>query len=305
LLPTDQVGRSQSFFELGGDSLLAAQLATEIRQAVPQAAGIFYDDLLRMILDNTTVAALAEQLSVRQFSPRADTAGGNGGSSPRADTTSPVVHLADGAGRDLTLLVHDGTGALAAYGSLAQEPLDGTALDGTALDGTALAGLVVRDEAAYLETSPDTLIDLAAAGYVQALCAEGWDRVQVIGHGAGSVLAAEVARQLLENGVLVRRLVIIDPVVDGPVVGTEPDGSEGSAVFRHSVAAAQAHELLPFAGDITLVTSAGEAAADVTYWQDACLGDVDIVEFDGGPDGPLLSAPLALAALLSGVTSDG
>ncbi len=62
LLRVDKPGRQQSFFELGGDSLVAAQLATEIRQAVPGAAAVHYDDLLRLILENATIAALAERI---------------------------------------------------------------------------------------------------------------------------------------------------------------------------------------------------------------------------------------------------
>lgn len=305
LLRTEQVGRRQGFFELGGDSLLAAQVATEIRQGVPQAAGIFYDDLLRMILDNATIAGLAEQLSARQAAP----------APAAASPGSPVVHLADGAGRDLILLVHDGTGALAAYQPLTQS------LHGSG----ALAGLVVRDSEAYLAMPAHTLTDVAAAGYVQALCAEGWDRVAVVGHGSGDVLAAEVARQLQENGVLVTRLVLIDPATADSnggepreagelflrETGSPPAGDDAVfAVFEHSLAAARAHDLLPYAGDITLVAAANGGmtpgmAATVEFWREACLGDVQVVELDAGHGGLVTGAAPAVAALLASAQPDG
>src|SRR5205085_1021198 len=50
LLGVPRVGREQSFFELGGDSLLAAQVAGRLREAIPEASEMFFDNLLRVML---------------------------------------------------------------------------------------------------------------------------------------------------------------------------------------------------------------------------------------------------------------
>lgn len=56
------VGRDGNFFELGGDSLLAAQVAAMVSQHVPEASGLPFAILLRQIMNRPTVAELAEFL---------------------------------------------------------------------------------------------------------------------------------------------------------------------------------------------------------------------------------------------------
>ena len=71
----------RGFFDLGGDSLLAAQIAGRLL-VVPEAAPALFDDLLRKLLEGPTVAELAATL-----------AGGArpGGRHPRARRTGPHV----------------------------------------------------------------------------------------------------------------------------------------------------------------------------------------------------------------------
>ena len=59
-LPT--VGRSQGFYELGGDSLLASQLAGQLIEQVPEARPLRFNGMLRVLLEGPSVMALAAQL---------------------------------------------------------------------------------------------------------------------------------------------------------------------------------------------------------------------------------------------------
>jgi pyochelin synthetase len=56
------VGRSAGFYELGGDSLLASQLAGRMIEQVPEAAPVSFNDLLRLLLEGPSVMDLATQL---------------------------------------------------------------------------------------------------------------------------------------------------------------------------------------------------------------------------------------------------
>ena len=382
LLRVEKVGRQQNFFALGGDSLLAAQLATEIRENVPDAGRVFYDDLLRLILENSTVATLAAELGADRAAPAPPTPTAAG-----VSVASPLVPLGDGPG--LTAFVHDGTGTLTAY-----QPL----LD--ALAGrTGLAGLVVLDPERYLGVGAGSLLDQVAVEYVQALRSAGHPRLQLVGHHTGGILAAELARQLAEVGVMVDRLVVVaaaptadgadgvlaevrfwaelgldaallDPaaagggaVVLGPAAdgdraallgpaadrhgaaaldpGVGGDGANGDLaavlerlrsepvearferlaglvpgvrledayrVFRHSAAAAASPQLLPYAGDVTLVrprllpgggSLPGTAGHDLeAYWREVCLGDLEVVEVDGDELHCVQQAAPVLADLL-------
>ncbi|AJC62132.1 non-ribosomal peptide synthetase [Streptomyces sp. 769] len=62
VLGIEQVGRDQSFFDLGGDSLLIAQLIGRTREQVPQAGEFGFDELLLRLMDSPTVSALARFL---------------------------------------------------------------------------------------------------------------------------------------------------------------------------------------------------------------------------------------------------
>jgi pyochelin synthetase len=281
LLGMERVGRDESFFELGGDSLLAAQLAGQLREQLPEASELFFDGLLRLMMESPTVAALADQIrSGRPAGPEAPAPAGE----------SPLVVIGDVQRGPARVLVHDATGALSAYGELI-ELLRGE---------VPLAGLVVRHADAYLDVAPELLVEQIASDYVRALLAAGHVRVLLVGWRAGGLLAAELARQLAESGVRVERLVLVGtepvppPVEDDSrldellrrelglpdVAGCEDLGAARD-VLRHSLLAAAAHEPLPYAGDITLVQPAGSGPQAVA-WRELCIGEVTVVEVPGG-----------------------
>lgn len=56
------VGRSPGFYELGGDSLIASQLAGLLIEHIPEANALSYNGLLRVLLEGPSVLALAAQL---------------------------------------------------------------------------------------------------------------------------------------------------------------------------------------------------------------------------------------------------
>ncbi|MFE0019903.1 amino acid adenylation domain-containing protein [Amycolatopsis sp. NPDC059021] len=58
-----RIGREQSFFELGGDSLLIAQLVGRLRQNLAEAGDFAFEDLLGRLLRAPTVAETAEYLA--------------------------------------------------------------------------------------------------------------------------------------------------------------------------------------------------------------------------------------------------
>jgi pyochelin synthetase len=256
------VGRHRNFFQLGGDSLLAAQVTAQLRQAVPEAAEVGYDELLRLLLEYPTVASLAGALRAERGRPEPAAAPQEG---------SPLVTLAEGDG-PATVFVHDGTGTVDGYAPLYP-----------ALAGRPVAGLVVTEAEEYLAIPAASLLDRVAARYARAVLDAGYDRLSLVGWHAGGVLAAEVARQLTELGVRVERLVVVAAGPPAPGTGDESAGR----LFAHSLAATDAAELLPYVGDITLVRprdgGCWPAPPDqvAAYWGDACLGELEVVDVDG------------------------
>ncbi|WP_336213791.1 non-ribosomal peptide synthetase [Nonomuraea sp. LPB2021202275-12-8] len=203
VLDVAEVNRDDDFFDLGGDSLVVAKLAATVRDRVRAAAEVHWDDLVRQILHQPTVAALAGELR---------RGGGDQEDGDRAER-SPLIPLGDraegpaslppggepaGAG-PLRVLVHEGSGTLAPYRALSR----------LLAKSGPLAGLAVTDVGAYLAEEPDGLIERRAARYARALLDTGAGAFHVIGYCMGGLLATEVARQLTEAGADVAGLTVI------------------------------------------------------------------------------------------------
>lgn len=187
------VGRNANFFNLGGDSLLVAQLVGRLREHLPHAAGTSWDDLLRMVMNRPTVAALAAQL--RPAGPGAAT-----GSTSAA---SPLVEISGrppgGADAPTLVLVHDGTGTVGPYRALIRE-----------LSGRLpIAGLVVDDLDSYLRADPQTLVGGLAGRYAEVMLAAGCTKVHLVGYCMGGLLVTELADRLVRAGGEVTEVSVI------------------------------------------------------------------------------------------------
>ncbi|OKI02564.1 non-ribosomal peptide synthetase [Streptomyces sp. CB02923] len=191
VLNVPAVGREEDFYGLGGDSLLVAQLVGRMREQLPQARSMEWDDLLRLVLNQPTVAGLAAGISAS-----AGAATGHG-------TRSPLVPVGDRpAGQQdapTMVLVHDGTGTVVPYRALIAE-----------LSGRLpLAALVLDRIGTYLETDPPRLIGDLAERHAHALTAAGHKRVHLVGYCLGGLVATELAGRLARTGTEVTGLTVI------------------------------------------------------------------------------------------------
>ncbi|MFG2298042.1 amino acid adenylation domain-containing protein [Streptomyces sp. NPDC048603] len=200
VLEVEWVGRNDDFFELGGNSLLSARLVARLRAGVPQAAGLFFDTLVRQLLPEPTVAAMARYLE------------SHGVTDPQeADsrrTASPLHRLGTGGTGPTVLLVHDGTGELDRYQQLA-DLLD---------PERRVLGLSAGHADGYLRAADEVLLRRRAGGYARLVRAEDPGGVCVVGAGAAALLALEVARVLDGLGTEVCEVLLVDGYrVDAPV----------------------------------------------------------------------------------------
>ncbi|MGY1934118.1 AMP-binding protein [Nocardia gipuzkoensis] len=191
MLGVPKVGRDQNFYTLGGDSLLLSQMVGKLRDRVPEVADIEWQELLRDVLRNPTVAALAARRHRGQVPASAP-----------VDEQSPVRALGGRPGHDsgTWVLVHGGTGTLSPYDALIPHL--------RAAHPGALIGLEVTDPAKYLNLPADTVISRQAADYATELLARD-RRFRIIGYSVGGLLAAEIARTLTEAGATVDELTVI------------------------------------------------------------------------------------------------
>ncbi|MES9525328.1 amino acid adenylation domain-containing protein [Streptomyces capoamus] len=208
VLDTPAVGRDDTFYEAGGDSLLAAQLVGVLREELPEAEHALFDELLRELLDGASVHGLARTLTAFP-APAAAPATAPQETAP--GTPVPVV-AAGGPGDRLWAVFREGFPAGPAH----QDLCDRLEETGPLLDASAAHPVGARPDAAA-----HTVIERVAHERARLLRATGHTRFRLVGAHGGALLAAETARQLTEGGADVELTVIssypLPAVVEDPV----------------------------------------------------------------------------------------
>ncbi|MBL4981026.1 non-ribosomal peptide synthetase [Pseudomonas fluorescens] len=196
-----QIGADDSFYEKGADSLILARVAGQLREQLPQAHSLSYDTLLRQMLNEPNVRALARLLNHGQSTPAA-AAPDQAQRAPHSNAL--VVPFGGGESGPVRVMFHAALGTLDYFQHL------GRAL--AAQQAGPVIGFAVADTAQYLALEPKRLIESVAQDYADRLIADGHQRFQLIGYCLGGLLATEVARRLLERGMEVVNLSLIDSI---------------------------------------------------------------------------------------------
>ncbi|AZE60637.1 MULTISPECIES: non-ribosomal peptide synthetase [Pseudomonas fluorescens group] len=196
-----QIGADDNFYEKGADSLILARVAGQLREQLPQARSLSYDTLLRQMLNEPTVSALARLLNHDESTP---TAAAPDQSQHAAHSNALVVPFGGGEVGPVRVMFHAALGTLDYFQHL------GRAL--AAQQAGPVIGFAVADTAQYLALEPKRLIESVAQDYAERLIADGHQRFQLIGYCLGGLLATEVARRLLERGMEVVDLSLIDSI---------------------------------------------------------------------------------------------
>jgi pyochelin synthetase len=264
-----EVGRDGNLFELGGDSLVAAQLAGRILEELPEARELFFDELLRNLLEQPTVAQLAEWIVEAAAATPVDEQRPPG---RPAQVLVPLTTTGPGVPR---IFLHDAAGSLGTLGDLVAAFGDDAPAWG--LTGAGLDGLPA--------------IDRVAATFAQAIIEADHAQVHLLGYGHSALLAVEVARSLTERGVLVEGVTLVaarrpSSAVDAASAfvadtGVAPEAdSAGWDTFTRLHTALASFDPAIYAGDLLLVRSTDDTDADLAFWEDICLGDLLVVEVD-------------------------
>ncbi|MEU6217658.1 amino acid adenylation domain-containing protein [Streptomyces sp. NPDC047022] len=205
VLDTPAPDRDDTFYEAGGDSLLAAQLVGALREELPEAEHTLFDELLRELLDGASVHRLAQILTTAP-TPRA--------APQAAGPAAPVTLAASGdPGDRLWAVFREGFPA----GPALQDLCDLLEETGPLLDVSAAHPL-----GAHLDAAPGTVIERVAHERARLMRATGHTRFRLVGAHSGALLAAETARQLTEGGADVELTVVssypLPAAVEDPVL---------------------------------------------------------------------------------------
>nr|MCH9734658.1 hypothetical protein [Actinomycetes bacterium] len=190
LLGLDQVSVEDSFFDLGGNSLLAMQLVAAINSAMSTTITV------RTIFDSPTIAGLSQRLDDTDDTP----------------PIYPIETLKDGTGAPVFCLP-PGTGIGWVYRTL-----------GAYVDNPIIALHHVDDDE---ECSPTSVAELGRyyADRIQEVDPDG--PYHLLGWSFGGLLAHEVAVELQQRGHQVASLIGLDAVLlDESQTHTVPRASE-------------------------------------------------------------------------------
>ncbi|MCV7378380.1 non-ribosomal peptide synthetase [Mycobacterium alsense] len=201
LEPDQSLSPASDFFALGGDSLLMAQAIGRIRREIAEASALAWDDLLRAMVSNPTLAAAADAVRGRATGGRASL------SDPASAPLSPLVYLGAGQGftpaREIAVCVHDGSGGLAPYDQLIPHL---RAVDDRVPD---LYGLQRVPADGYSQIAPAELFTTLAARYSAPIIALAPTKVHLLGYCMGGLLSAELAKCLEEAGIDVGTVTVV------------------------------------------------------------------------------------------------
>jgi L-cysteine---[L-cysteinyl-carrier protein] ligase PchF len=193
---------TSDFFALGGDSLLMAQAIGRIRREIAEASELAWDDLLRAMVSNPTLAAAAE--AVQQSGPESGlTLSGR----DSAAVGSPLMYLGTGQGftsaAEIAVCVHDGSGGLAPYDQLVSH------LRAARDRVPDVYGLRRVPGDGYSQIAAAELFTTLAARYSAPIIALAPSKVHLVGYCMGGLLATEIAKCLEESGIVVGTVTVV------------------------------------------------------------------------------------------------
>ncbi len=203
LLETENLKLESNFYDFGADSLIIAKIATEIKNTFNKA--VSFEALLREIINNPCVSGIST------FMKKNSDEVVEKDSDAEEVVYTKIYKTSDRANiSKLRVLVHGAFGSWENFEYLATE------LSQQNVGDVLILG--VSNTEKYLEFDIKTLVPVLADMYCKKIIELNAKEVQLIGYSFSGVVALEVARRLLELGINVVNLSIIEG-------GTIPENS--------------------------------------------------------------------------------
>lgn len=193
-LKLESLGRDDNFYEVGGDSLLIAQVVGKIVEEVPAAKEWEWSALLTELMQSPTVKELAEKIERYQ--------------EERESFVDPsLVQLkvsAFPADQSVAkVLFHAGTGTLSAYTELL------SCIEADSNENESILGFSFGNEAEYIAIETEETFHVLGKKYGKILKDLGYANYILIGHCVGGLIALEAAGFLTDNGLRVSDVTLI------------------------------------------------------------------------------------------------
>lgn len=201
VLMIEKIGSMQNFYDFGADSLIMAQAATKIRNQLN--IRIPFEAILRQILNHPTISELGQFiLEEGKNGNRQEPENGSFNETAAEEDFAYIRTYGGDANIRMRVLVHGALGSVNSFRYLGPE---------LAAEGKGEAAAIgIRDLEKYCSLEPKEAVRFLADHYTQLLMDKRVKKVQLIGYSFSGVIAVEIAERLIEQGVEVEDVVVID-----------------------------------------------------------------------------------------------
>lgn len=193
-LNISNIGRNDSFYLVGGDSLLIAQVIGKMLEKIPEAEGWEWSALLTEMMQTPTIKGIAEKIEAFQ-----------------KDTDYVIdpclVQLKKSVKENsqsvAKVLFHAGTGTLTPYNALLSY------IEKDSKENEAIIGFTFGDDADYISMETSQTFRLLGEKYGKILNKLGYSNYILVGHCVGGLIALETAQYLQKKNVQVSDVTLI------------------------------------------------------------------------------------------------
>lgn len=210
VLKVDALYPDDNLFELGADSLLMAQIAGRVKEIIEQTkTSVTFDEILRQILNNPTGEAITTFVKSKQNILTSENV--------RTDDFRIIEKTAKDT---VYIFFHTALGTTNCYRFVEKELRKEDLGDFLFIN--------VEDVEWYYSIQYHELVDRITDEYVRKIEQLHYKNINLIGYCLGGILALNVAVKLLEKGIEVNNLFVIDSY---PVSGKVEDEFIDEVIF--------------------------------------------------------------------------
>lgn len=192
------IGRDDNFYNVGGDSLLIAQVVGKTVEEIEEAKAWEWSALLTEMMQTPTVRELA--LKIHKFHNEKDSF---------VDPSLIQIKNSNCSNENSVakVLFHAGTGTLSAYTALLSH------IEKHSRENESILGFSFGNEAEYVSMETQDTFKLLGKKYGRILKQLGYSNYILMGHCVGGVIALEAAEYLREYGLKVSDVTLISATI--------------------------------------------------------------------------------------------
>ncbi|MHB8064070.1 MAG: thioesterase domain-containing protein, partial [Ruminiclostridium sp.] len=197
-LKAESIGRDDNFYNVGGDSLLIAQVVGKTVEEIEEAKDWEWSALLTEMMQTPTVRDIA--IKIHKFHNEKDTF---------VDPSLIQIKNSNCANEKSAakVLFHAGTGTLSAYTALLSY------IEKDSKENESILGFSFGNEAEYVSMETEDTFKLLGKKYGKILKQLGYSNYILMGHCVGGLIALEAAEYLREYGLNVSDVTLISATI--------------------------------------------------------------------------------------------